>query len=202
MTKSIFYKSPFLYKWGLKFIHRENFYKRYRFLANLVEKGDSVLEPGCGPGILADFLPEYCSYSGFDLNESFIRYAQRKNRSVSLGDVRNLKNYCPTDNVVCIDILHHLIPAERGEIVNNCWKSAKKRLTICEPYRERKPGKLLKWWFEYIERDGTNKPKLEDMWDKDNLKEQMVKGFGIIPEQSPRRITEIGRDLIAIYSKK
>jgi hypothetical protein len=206
MTKSVFYKSPFLYKLGLKFLHRENFSKRYKYLANLVEKGDSVLEPACGPGILADFLPKDCFYYGFDLNEKFINYCFSRNLRVLLKNALDPESYFPVDVVICVDLLHHLRPGERKLAIENCWQAAKKKLIICEPFLQKSQkewlNKLNKQWFEYIERDGTNKPKLEDMWDKDTLEKQMLEGFGIIPKHFPREITKIGKDLIAIYFKK
>jgi len=199
MSKSIFYRSPFLYKLGLKFIHKENYSQRYKILAGFIDEGDSVLEPGCGPAILADYLPANCSYSGFDLNESFIRYARGKSLSVYHGNVLEPESYCPTDIVVCVDILHHLPPTERGEVIDNCWRVTKKKLIICEPYRE---GREKKWWFEYIEKDGINNPKLEEIWDKEELQKQMEEGFGKIPNLYSRKISKLGKDFIAVYLKK
>ena len=80
--KSIFYKHPQLYIWGLKWIHKSNFTKRYRHMASFVRKGDLVLEPVCGPAILADFLPEGVYYRGFDTNKEFVDYAFKKHSGV------------------------------------------------------------------------------------------------------------------------
>jgi SAM-dependent methyltransferase len=86
-ARSIFYRSPFLYIMGLKWIHKSNFNQRYQFMSSLVKKGDKVLEPGCGPGIIADFLPEGSFYRGFDANPDFVRYANKKHPDVSIGNV-------------------------------------------------------------------------------------------------------------------
>ena len=40
--KSIFYKHPLLYIWGLKWIHKGNFVKRYHYMAGFAKKGDLI----------------------------------------------------------------------------------------------------------------------------------------------------------------
>ncbi|HAJ33347.1 MAG TPA: hypothetical protein DCK79_08225 [Candidatus Atribacteria bacterium] len=76
--KNIFYKYPLLYVWGLKWIHKNNFAKRYCYMASFVRKNDLVLEPGCGPATLAewsekdgtnDFKVEYFLTRGQLLNQ-------------------------------------------------------------------------------------------------------------------------------------
>lgn len=183
----------------MKFIHRENFAKRYQYLASFVEKGDLVLEPGCGPAILADFLPKDCFYYGFDLNENFINYARKKHPGVYLGNVLDPANYFPAEVIISCDVLHHLKPEFREKFIENCWQKTKKKFIICEPAKEEKQSK---WWFEHIERDGENLPKLEDFWTERELKNQMINGFGKIKSFYPRLITKIGKDLIAVYFKK
>jgi len=197
--RSIFYQSPFFYKLGLKIIHGENLKKRYRYMASFVRSGDLVLEPGCGPAILADFLPKDSSYYGFDLNEKFVDYARRKNLKVFIGDVLDYRSYFPADIIVSCDVLHHLDESNRGIFIENCWRAVKRLLIICEPYREGKPHKF---WFEYIEHDGINSPKLEALWDEKTLKMKMESGFGIIDSLISKNITKVGKDFIAIYSKE
>jgi len=198
MARSIFYQSPFLYKLGLRFIHRENFEKRYKFLAGFVERGDLVLEPGCGPAIFADFLPKNSIYYGFDLNENFLNYAKKKYLKVYFGNILDQKNYFPAEIVISIDILHHLKEEDRKIFIENCWKATKKKLIICEPYKSEGQSK---WWFEKIEKDGINSPKFEDLWQKDILKKEAENGFGKIKNFYLSQLTELGKDLIVIYSK-
>lgn len=198
MLKSFFYKSPVLYKLGLKLIHRENLAKRYQYLASLVEREDLVLEPGCGPAILADFLPEDSLYYGFDLNEIFLNYALSKNKKVFLGNVTDSKNYFLVDIIICVDILHHLKLGEREKFIENCWKFTKKKLILCEPYKERGQSKF---WFEYIEKDGKNSPKFGDFWTKEELRKQIENGFNKIDKIFSRKIVEIGKDLVVIFCK-
>jgi len=197
-SRSVFYQSPILYKFGLRFIHGKNFERRYKFLASFVKEGDFVLEPGCGPGILAQFLPKNSLYYGFDINKSFINYAQKKNFKVWVGDVLDEKNYFPVDEIFIIDLLHHLKSSERKIVLKNCWKFAKKFLAICEPYREKRQSKS---WFEYIEKDGKNLPKFEDFLKKEELERKMRKGFSQIKDFNKIIIKEVGKDLICLYLK-
>lgn len=198
LSKSVFYQNPILYKFGLKFIHGKNFERRYKFLASFVKEGDLILEPGCGPAILAQFLPRNSFYYGFDINKSFINYALKKKLKVWIGDVLDERNYFPVNGIFIIDLLHHLKTEERKVLLKNCWKFTKNFLAICEPYRDKYQKKF---WFEYIERDGKNLPKIEDFFGKEKLKREMKKGFSQIKNFNKILIKEIGKDLIAFYSK-
>jgi 2-polyprenyl-3-methyl-5-hydroxy-6-metoxy-1,4-benzoquinol methylase len=131
--KSIFYKYPRLYIWGLKWIHKTNFAKRYRYIASFAKKGDLVLEPACGPAILANFLPKGTYYRGFDTNKKFVDYAFKKHSGVYLGNALDAKNYPQADIVIACDILHHLKPIDRKKFIKNCFSSTKKIFIICEP---------------------------------------------------------------------
>jgi SAM-dependent methyltransferase len=75
--------------------------------------GERVLDIGCGPGALLNYLPNSIEYIGFDRNEAYI--ARAKKVHVQRGeficdDLVNFANYAlPTvDVAVAIGILHHL----------------------------------------------------------------------------------------------
>jgi glycosyltransferase involved in cell wall biosynthesis/SAM-dependent methyltransferase len=204
--KSIFYKYPQLYIWGLKWIHKGNFTKRYRFMASFVKKGDLVLEPACGPAILADFLPQDSHYRGFDTNKEFINYARRKHSGVYLGNVLDIKNYPQADVVIICDILHHLNPANRKKFVNNCFSSTKKVFIICEPGKRSKPAdsifySLRKRLAEWSEKDGTGDFKTEYFLSRGQLLSQIKHGFDIMPSAIKREVKEFGEDIVAVFYK-
>lgn len=204
--KSFVYKSALIYILGLKILHKKNFDKRYRFMASFAKTGDTVLEPACGPAILEEYLVDGASYCGFDTNEIFIDYGLKKKRNVFLGNVLNKKDYRPADVVAVCDVLHHLKPSDRGHFVEHCYRSAKKTLIICEPFRrngffERLMLPYQKFLFSIIEKDGTNCPKLTEGYTRDELFSEINNGFGVIPSAAQRTINEIGDDLIAVYQK-
>jgi len=205
--KSIFYKHPLLYILGLKWLHKSNFTKRYRYMASFVQKGDLVLEPACGPAILADFLPEGVYYQGFDMNKEFIDYASKKHSGVYLGNVLDPKNYCQADIVVACDILHHLKPRDRKTFIKHCFEAAKKKLIICEPGKKDYSQKgvlssLKKRLVEWSEKDGTCDFRIEYFLTKEELLNQIKTGFGIIPTSIQRSIKEFGEDIVVVYFKE
>jgi len=204
--KSIFYKHPLLYILGLKWIHKTNFAKRYHFMASFAKKGDLVLEPACGPAILADFLPEGVYYRGFDTNKEFVGHALKKHSGVYLGNVLDRKNYCRADVVVACDILHHLKPTDKKKFVKNCFSSAKKIFIICEPGKRKKTVDsvfypLRKRLVEWSEKDGTNDFKVEYFLTRGQLLSQIKHGFSVIPLSVKRETKEFGEDIVVVFFK-
>lgn len=204
--KSIFYKYPLLYIWGLKCIHQDNFAKRYRYMASFVKKGDLVLEPACGPAILADFLPKEADYHGFDTNKDFTDYALKKHPGVYLGNVLDSKSYRQADVIIACDILHHLKPGDRKRFIKNCFSSTKEVFIICEPRKKEKPPNSLfksqiDRLIEWSEKDGTNDVKIEYYLTHNQLINQIKHGFGVIPSSIERKTEDFGVDIIAVFFK-
>lgn len=204
--KSIFYKHPLLYTWGLKWIHKGNFAKRYRYMASFVNKGDLVLEPACGPATLADFLPKEADYHGFDANENFTDYALKKQPGVYLGNVLDFKSYSPADVVIACDILHHLRPSDRKRFIKNCFSSTRKVFIICEPGKKERPTDSIfksqrDWLTEWSEKDNANDVKIEHYLTRNQLINQIKHGFGVIPSSIEREIEDFGVDIVAVFFK-
>ena len=207
MAKSIFYQSPWLYQWGLKVIHGVNFGKRYKFMASFAQKGNLVLEPGCGPAILAQYLPKNAFYRGFDTNKDFVDYAIKKGRVVKIGNVLDRSNYCPADLVVACDILHHLAPSSRKSFIKNCFESCKNTFILCEPGHKtngevKKLSPLKKALVEWSEQDGTGNFKLNYFLTQKKLLGKIKNGFGVIPRKVERKTYRFGQDLVAVFYKK
>lgn len=201
---SIIYRYPLLYIAGLKLVHGKNFNKRYYYMASFVKPGFTVLEPACGPAMLANYLSEKALYKGFDTNTYFVNYAKEKKIKVKIGDVLNRKSYIKSDIVITCDILHHLQPEKRKQLIRNCYLSTKKILIVCEPvFKEiKKDGfyhSLMNRLNEYIESDGTNDVKTEyGLLEKDYMK-QISNGFGVIPSSIKRNVKKIGEDIIVSF---
>lgn len=205
--KSIFYKNPWLYINGLKLIHGENFAKRYQYMASFAKKSDLVLEPACGPAILASYLPPGYNYCGFDTNEDFINYALKKERNVYIGNVLDPTKYRLADVIVACDVLHHLNPNDRRIFINNCFTYTKRVFIICEPAKlDNTRASLLSSinnrLTEWSEKDGTGNFKTEFFLTKHQLLDQITNGFDVISASINRTIECVGEDIITVYTKE
>ncbi|MDD5226669.1 MAG: class I SAM-dependent methyltransferase [Candidatus Omnitrophica bacterium] len=88
---------------------------RYRCVKEYVDLaflGRRILDVGCGPGYVIDCFPK-SDYVGFDTNEKYIRYANRKygNRGhffcQEFNDV-SVSNLEPFDLIMMNGLIHHL----------------------------------------------------------------------------------------------
>ncbi|MFA6461921.1 MAG: class I SAM-dependent methyltransferase [Candidatus Woesearchaeota archaeon] len=209
---NIIYRHPLLYKAMLYGVHGKHLRERYQQIAEQLQGCTSVFEPCAGPGLLAKYLPSEMEYSGFDINPRFVSYAQKKGLKVKEGDAHQEAPFqveCP-DAVVLVDALHHLQPYEAQQrLIQKAAEMALRRIIICEPYGDRYSEILDKFpslkglaarAYNWIERDGSNQVRFEEMKSKEELTELANQGFGVIQKIVPRRIAEIGpEDLLITY---
>jgi len=86
-----------------------------------VQNGMRVLDIGCGPGYVLDYLPRV-SYYGFDVSPEYIGYASRKYgargrfycRPFDAPIARTLE---PFDLILMTGLLHHLEDQEAIELL-------------------------------------------------------------------------------------
>lgn len=86
---------------------------RYKFIARLIKKTDSVLEVGCGSGLGSIFLSQHCSHvTGIDIKTTEIKEAtalnKRKNVSFIVQDFFNMQDGESYDVLVALDVIEHL----------------------------------------------------------------------------------------------
>jgi SAM-dependent methyltransferase len=125
------YHSPRMYEFMIKLAHRKTFDARIRTIMGFIGNTD-VLELGCGTATIETYLPKG-TYLGVDMNERFVRYAQKQGRNAVWGDINHFKNYITCDvTVLLMDILHHI--PNYGELVNELLKQNIRQIIICEPY--------------------------------------------------------------------
>lgn len=103
---------PFLYTTYQKLVG--GYRARKLFVQNNlnIKSGDKLLDIGCGPGDILDFLPEV-DYTGLDMDEKYIERAKKKYSHrgdffcQGVDDLQlNLSNNY--DKVICTGVLHHL----------------------------------------------------------------------------------------------
>jgi O-antigen biosynthesis protein len=84
-------------------------------IARLVRPGESVLDVGCGPGVLAAYLSEErgCWVDGIEGDRASAEYGQRYFRSLWVAnlehdDIAGLLAGATYDVIICADVLEHL----------------------------------------------------------------------------------------------
>jgi SAM-dependent methyltransferase len=154
MYTSFFYWHPKLYESIIDFIlgSRQEF--KYKWVSSIVKVGESILDFGCGTGRLKKYLPKKCSYVGVDLNPKFLFHCIVRGINVIKDDLLSNKFYGRKDNVVLIDIVHHVFPNSQ-KLIEKAMKHAKKKVIICDMISNRK-NVLRKIW-KFIDSDGLNR---------------------------------------------
>ena len=170
-------------------MHGRCIQQRYRYIASLSRK--SVLDVGCGTGVLSDYLSQDDEYLGIDLNDSFLRHAKKMGRNVMRQDALTFDRFSEFDVCVIMDLLHHINPRHE-EFLERVLKDIKKRVIICEPFEM--PGRhpITRSIVRIMDDDGTNKP--DDWMDKKTLKE-------FYNSYDPISVREMGHAMIAVFDK-
>ncbi len=171
MNKAIPYYFPKIYNIFLS-IWSKDFRKEYQCIAQIIGKNKKVFELGCGTALFADYLDKTCSYIGWDLNQNFVNYCQKKKIKVFKKDIFEYQDYPQSDVIVISDVLHHIVPKHKELI-----KQAKKRtktLIACEPVYSYKYQKFPLYFLydKFLgDNDGINNLKNREKWGFDNPEE-------------------------------
>lgn len=197
------YHYPVIYNLILKLSLGEVLERRYEIIAREIGKNKSVIDVGCGYGILAGFLDNTCRYKGIDLNEKFVNCARKKGLDIAFGNVLDKKNYFDCDVTVICDLLHHIIPNDK-KLIEIC-KNKSKRIIICETFTK---DKFLNKVYDKFRRnklirsligdaDGINTYENMKGWYAKTKNDviELLKGYGA------KRTINIGSDIIGIIDQ-
>ena len=132
---------------------------------------ESVIDIGCGPGIVLDYLPRDINYCGIDISETYIRMARAKFSSRGtffLGTARDLLAHDPSrlasaDLVLCNGLLHHLSDGEALEVLSLSRRLLKPsgRLFCIEAVFLANQTHLSRW---FVARDRGRHVRSEHEW--------------------------------------
>lgn len=94
-----------------------------------IEKGQRILDFGCGPGDILEFFPEV-NYLGIDIDEDYIKKATNKygdRASFQCSEINEVKLNEPNsfDFVIAAGVLHHLNDSECSEFFDLAKKALK-----------------------------------------------------------------------------
>lgn len=102
------------------------------------KNGDRILDIGCGPADILNYLPEI-EYFGFDLSLEYIENAKKKygEKGTFIHSEVNEQTLCKEDFfdiVVATNVLHHLNDKQAEDLFKLAKKSLKKggRLITCD----------------------------------------------------------------------
>lgn len=85
--------------------------------------GQRLIDIGCGPGHILPKLPRGVHYDGFDIDEKYIRFANRHFGHLGkfhcrVFDAAAAKEFGPADGVLMNGVLHHLDDKSSAETVS------------------------------------------------------------------------------------
>ncbi len=115
-------------------LYGRHYFARYRAIANLIAPSSTVLDLCCGPGILYRRYLRHKSilYTGFDLNQRFIRNLIQAGVPAQTRDLRSEESLPASDYVIMQASLYHFLP-DPERILQRMMVAARKALIISEP---------------------------------------------------------------------
>ncbi len=85
-------------------------------------KGMRILDIGCGPADILEFLPNGVTYVGYDISPAYIerardRFGDRAQFHCGLMTADEMAKHAPFDLAISIGVLHHMDDAEAIELL-------------------------------------------------------------------------------------
>ncbi len=131
-TSSIynFINNPLVYKIIQKIMSGTSLRKKI-IKANIKKKNLNILDIGCGPAEVIDYIPG-CKYYGYDIDKRSIEYAKKKYSNKNYHFFckkfhnKEIKKLPMFDFVILFGILHHLNNKQANNVLALCKKKMKK----------------------------------------------------------------------------
>ncbi len=148
MIRNFLLGNHFIYSNFQNFVGAENL-RKYLVKKFELKPGDKILDIGCGPADILEYLPENIEYTGFDSNENYInaakkRFKNRGNFYCEYVDNNILKNNLIQEGcfkvILAIGVLHHLTDEEAiilFELGQNTLEKGGKLITLDGCYTEK-----------------------------------------------------------------
>ncbi|MCP4215110.1 MAG: class I SAM-dependent methyltransferase [bacterium] len=133
-----------------------------KIVKKLIGNQKSVFEAACGYGRMIKYLEPDCTYTGIDLNETFINYGKKRNRDIKIGDILDSSYYVKSDVILLADILHHLTVSDMKKLVAIATHYAIEKILIIEPVfvkigsRKNIFSRMVSAFMKYMDSDGFN----------------------------------------------
>lgn len=138
---------------------RKWLWPEFDFFRKYINKGDSILDLGCGNGRFYPFVKKIknISYIGIDNNETLIDYAQKNYTSTKfvVGDLLNIPYYDQADILFSIASFHHIPSSKlRNKSAQELNRVLKKNgfaiITVWNLFQKRYRKHVIKSLFNFI----------------------------------------------------
>ena len=106
----------------------------FSYISRLIGGKKNVLDLGCGPAILFNYLDNSCKYEGWDTNKYFVRLLKNK-VNVKYQNILNFRKFPEADIIFMRGVLHYIYP-KHIELIKNSLKHAKQKVIIAEQYKD------------------------------------------------------------------
>jgi hypothetical protein len=133
---ALIYRTALGYELAMLALYGRHYLARYEAIANLIEPRSTVLDLCCGPAILyRRYLRQKAiDYTGFDLNELFIRKLIQAGAQGETRDLLSDEDLPANDYVIMQASLYHFLPNPEP-VLRRMMSASKRALIISEPVR-------------------------------------------------------------------
>jgi SAM-dependent methyltransferase len=133
--------------------------------------GEKVVDIGCGPGVILDYLPKNVQYVGFDISQQYIASARKKHGQRGTFLVGTAEDFMRgpedclmgADLVLCNGLLHHLEDGEAVRVLelSTAILAPTGKLVCLEPVFLVHQGRISRW---IMSRDRGRNIRNEQEW--------------------------------------
>jgi len=158
MNTSVIYRSAWLYEAFLVLRYRGEYEERSRAVAELIPDGSSVVDLCCGPGTLyfRHLRHKKASYTGLDINSSFVKRLSSRGIATSTWDASSDKPLPRADYLVMQGSLYHFLP-DPYPVIDRMIAAAKQKVILTEPITNLANSKnpFVSWLARKLANPGT-----------------------------------------------
>lgn len=193
LNRSIIYHDIFIYRLSMNLLYAFQYRKRFNQITRLFKPGDSRIVELCFGDI---YVAEFCSktgrsWTGYDLNESFVGYSRKKGYDAHLADIEKIEKFPQCDVCIMTGSLYHF-NRNLPDLFKKIRKSSK-RFLLSEPVKNltHKKG-LLQWLSGLLTNAGRGTEKFR--YNEDSLIKAVEKIKSVI--KFKYHIISKGRDML------
>jgi len=118
----------------INFSNGINIDSTFSYISRLIGRKKNVLDLGCGPAMLFNYLDNSCKYEGWDTNKYFVRLLKNK-INVKYQNIFNFRKFPEADIIFLRGVLHCIYP-NHIKLIKNSLKHAKEKVIIAEQYED------------------------------------------------------------------